>query len=124
MDVSGSGFCKNTEVLVRVYDDGHQYQAKSIQSDRHGKAATSIRLTRAGRTTITFQGCRRAGGDLLESATVRVRNAHSFNSSPMAYAGDLAGSLSPGRFALGGGGLLLVLFGAAQVMFARRHRSS
>ena len=53
-----------------------------------------------------------------------VRNAHSFRSSPVAYTGDLAGSLSPARSAMAGGGLLVVLFGHAQVMFARRYRSS
>ena len=53
-----------------------------------------------------------------------VRNAHSFRSSPVAYTGDLAGTLSPARRAMACGGLLLVLFGAAQIMFARRHRSS
>lgn len=122
--VTGWGFCKNTKVLVRVYDDGNRYQAKAIHADRHGKAETSVKLTRAGHTTITFQGCRKAGGDVLKSASVRVRNHHSFRSSPVAYAGDLAGNVSPARASLLGGGLLLVLFGAAQVMFARRHRSS
>ena len=124
VDVSGSGFCNNTGVQVLVYDDGERYQAKMITSDQQGKAATSTKLTRAGRTTITFQGCHEGGGDVLESASVRVRNQRSFRASPMAYAGDLAGSLSPARSAMAGGGLLLALFGVAQVMFARRHRSS
>jgi hypothetical protein len=124
VDVSGSGFCRNTDVVVRVFDDGDRYQVKTIQSDRRGDADTSVRLTRAGRNTITFQGCSEGGGDILESATVRVRDHHSFRSAPVAYAGDLAGSLSPAGSALAGGGLLLVLFGAVQVLVARRHRSS
>lgn len=122
--VSGSGFCRRTDVVVRVFDEGDLYQVKTIRSDRRGNAETSVRLTRAGSNTITFEGCSRGGGVILESATVRVRNHHSFRSAPVAYAGDLAGSLSPAGSTLAGGGLLLVLFGAVQVLVARRRRSS
>jgi hypothetical protein len=121
--VSSSGFCRNAKVFVRVFDDGNRYQAKSIHASRHGNATTSVKLTRAGNSTITLQGCRKSGGDQLVSVSVRVRNVHSFRSAPVAYAGEFAGSLSPARSALGGGGLLLLLFGAAQLMVARRHRS-
>jgi hypothetical protein len=123
VDVRGRGFCKHTKVKVRVYDDGKRYQAKSIRADRHGKAATSIKLTRAGRNTITLEGCRKAGGQLLRSATVKVRKGHSFRSSPAAYMGDLAGSVQPTAYVVAGGSLLLLL-GATQLMFARRRRSS
>ena len=123
MDVWGNGFCRSANVKVRVYDDGHRYQAKMIKANRKGKASTSIKLKRAGRSTITFQGCAKGGGEVLKSTTVKVRKAHSFRSSPMAYAGDMAGSVSPAGYALGGGALVL-LFGAAQLMIARRRRSS
>jgi hypothetical protein len=117
------GFCRHAKVKVRVYDDGRRYQDKTIRAGSQGKAATSVKLTHAGRTTITFQGCRKAGGEALTSTTVKVRNGHGFRSSPAAYVGDMAASIQPGAYALAGGGLML-LFGAAQVMFARRRRSS
>ena len=123
VEVSGSGFCTSTPVSVQVYNDGQAYQSESITSDGGGQAETSITLTRPGRTTITFQGCRSGGGDVLESATVQVRHGHSFRSSPVAYAGDLAGGVPPAGYGVLGAGLLLVLFGAAQVIFVRRQRS-
>jgi hypothetical protein len=124
VSVSAGGFCRKAKVLVRVYDDGDLYQARSFKATKAGRAATSFKLTRAGHTTITLQGCREAGGDQLVTLNVRVRNQHSFRSSPVAAAGDFAASLSPARYGVFGGGLLLVLSGAVQVMFARRHRSS
>jgi hypothetical protein len=121
--VRGRGFCKHTKVKVQVYDDGRLYQGKAIHANKHGKAATSVKLTRAGRNTITLAGCRRAGGELLLSTTVKVRKGHSFRSSPAAYMGDLAGSVRPTSYALAGGSLLLLL-GTTQLMLARRRRSS
>jgi len=121
--VSAKGFCKKAKVKVRVYDDGHRYQAKMIKANKHGKAATSVKLTRKGRTTITLEGCRKAGGTQVKSVTVKVRKAHSFSSSPAAYLGDIAGKPQPAALVVAGGALLLLL-GAGQLMFARRRRSS
>lgn len=123
VSVSGKRFCKNANVKVRVYDDGHRYQAKMIKANSSGRAATTVKLTRKGHTTITFQACRKAGGNALKSATVKVRKHHSFLSSPAAYLGDKARSAQSAAFVVAGGALLL-LFGAAQLMFARRRRSS
>jgi hypothetical protein len=123
VSVSGKGFCPRANVKVRVYDDGHRYQAKMIKANGNGKAATTVKLTRKGRTTITFQACRKGGGDVLKSATVKVRKGNSFRSSPAAYMGDLAGSVQPTSYALAGGSLLLLL-GTTQLMLARRRRSS
>jgi hypothetical protein len=123
VSVSGTGFCAHASVKVRVYDDGRRYQAKMIKANSHGKAATSVKLTRKGRTTITFQACRKAGGNALKSATVKVRKGHSFRSSPSAYMGDLARSVQPASYAVAGGSLLLLL-GTTQLMLARRRRSS
>jgi hypothetical protein len=123
VSVSGTRFCRNAHVKVRVYDDGRRYQAKMIRANSSGKAATKIKLTRKGRTTITFQACRKPGGTALKSATVKVRKGHSFRSSPAAYMGDLAGSVQPTSYALAGGSLLL-LVGTTQLMLARRRRSS
>jgi hypothetical protein len=121
--VSAKGFCKKASVKVRVYDDGHRYQAKLIKANKHGKATTSVKLTRKGRTTITLEGCRKAGGTQLKSVTVKVRKAQSFSGSSAAYLGGLAGNAKPASFVVAGGALLL-LFGAGQLMFARRRRSS
>jgi hypothetical protein len=125
VQVSGTNFCDNSRVNVKVYDDGRLYKENTIRADRRGDAETSIRLTRAGETTITFTGCDEEGGRLIESATVRVRDRHSFRSAPVAYAGEMAGRVPPAGYA--GTGLALVLllaFGANHLMFARRRRSS
>jgi hypothetical protein len=123
VDFWGRGFCRHASVKVRVYDDGRLYKGKRIRAHLHGMAATSIKLTRAGHSRVTFQGCRKAGGNLLMGTTVRVRRGNSFSSSPAAYMGDLAGSVRPTSYALAGGSLLLLL-GATQLMFIRRRRSS
>jgi hypothetical protein len=123
VSVRGRGFCNRTKVKVRVYDDGRLYKGKAIRADRHGKAATSVKLTRAGRSTITLQGCRKAGGELLRSTTVKVRRGHSFRSSPAAYLGDMTGNAQPTSYALAGGSLLILLL-ASQLMLVRRRRSS
>jgi hypothetical protein len=123
VDFWDRGFCRHASVKVRVYDDGRLYKGKRIRANSHGRAATSIKLTRAGDSRVTFQGCRKAGGNLLLGTKVRVRTATSFSSSPTAYMGDLAGSVRPTSYALAGGSVLLLL-GATQLMFARRRRSS
>jgi hypothetical protein len=121
--VRAVGFCRNAKVRVRVMDDGRIYDSKSIHATRSGAARTSVALTRAGRATITLSGCSKSGGTLISTAHVKVVNGKSFRASSSAYAGDVAGRFSPvGLFAVGGG--LLVFFITAQVMIARRRRSS
>jgi hypothetical protein len=121
--VSTAGFCRNAKVRVRIFDDGRIYNSKSIHATRSGAARTTVSLTRVGRATITLTGCNKHGGTLVRTAHVRVVNARSFRASTAAYAGDVAGSISPLGVAAAGGGLL-ALFVMAQVTFARRRRSS
>jgi len=121
--VSGKGFCKNASIKVRVYDDGTRYQAKKIRANSTGHASTSVKLTRKGTTTITFQGCRKAGGDALKSVTVRVKKSQNFAGGAAAFAGDITGKASTAGLVVAGGALML-LFGLGQLMFVRRRRSS
>lgn len=72
--VRAAGFCRSSAVLVRVYDDGHRYQSRTIRADRRGAASTSVQLTRSGRSMISLQGCRSKGGTALMTTEVTVRN--------------------------------------------------
>jgi hypothetical protein len=120
--VSANGFCRRATVRVNVADDGRGYQTKRIRANRSGAATTTIALTRVGRSTITLAGCRKGGGTLVKTVSVRVAKGSSLRASTAAYAGDVAGRVSPVGFAAVAG--VLALFGAAQLTFVRRRRSS
>jgi hypothetical protein len=117
--VSGLGFCRRSDVVVRVFDDGHRYRRFTIQSDSNGRAATSVRLTRSGISELTLVGCRRAGGTQELSTSVKVRSTTSFHASPAARVVATASPMTVGAAAA----LLLALVLGQLVMF-RNSRSS
>jgi len=119
--VSGTKFCPNTDVVLRVYDDGARYKTLTIESTGSGKASTSVRLARAGFTRLSLVGCRKAGGTQALSAPVKVRSSTSFHASPTA----VVDSLQPGRAGaqyvwLAG---IIVALGLGQLTLARLKRS-
>ena len=123
--VRGAGFCYDSRVVLKVYDDGQRYErgvdrAYVYDNRRHG---ATLKLTRVGRTTITLSGCRGKGGRQILSTTVRVRAAKSFTASPTAFASDMASRVPAVGYAATAGGLL-VLFLGVQVALSRRRRTS
>jgi hypothetical protein len=122
--VWSTGFCKSRSVTVRVLDDGNEYKRIMVRSDRKGHAGTTVKLTRAGTTTLILSGCRAKGFQQAHAVNIRVRNAtsKSFTASPSAYVGDVASGASPAAYAGLAGGLL-VLFAAGQLVLGRRRRS-
>lgn len=120
--VSGGGFCARTDVTVTVSDDGTRYQQKTVEAGRGGQAERTVRLTRAGDTRITLDGCSARGFTQSLTASVKVRSAKTFRGSPAAYAQDVATQVPVTAYAVAGAGLL-ALFVGVQVAVTRRRRA-
>jgi hypothetical protein len=117
--VGGAGFCRKAPVVVTVLDDGKRYKRTTVRSNRAGEVQASVRLTRAGRTTIVMKGCRDEGWTQKLRTTVRVTKAGSASMSPTSVVRQAAAN-TPGGAPTVGVAALLVAFLAGQLVFARR----
>lgn len=125
--VWASGFCRQRPVTVRVLDDGNEYKRVATRSNGTGRAGATVKLTRAGWTTVILTGCRaNSSRDFKQAPTVsiRVRNAtsKSFTASPAAYVRDAASGVPAAAYAGLAGGVLVLLLGG-QLVAGRRRRS-